>query len=437
MSPEGPVVLQPRSPAAAGTRHGAVGRRRPVLRHAGRGGLGVVADGVARPAVWHRRPDSRQGRRVLRLPAAVAGDDPGDAARPGGRRAGGHRGGLRRGRHRSASTPVRGLRVGPAARRHLSLLAAALLLVFAFGAWLDVPRLLVSSSGLLHGATNADVAVMIPALRVLLVAAVIGAGLALVQTRTVSWWPLLTAAALYGGVTAAGIGAAALMQRFVIGPNEQVRELPYIEHNIAATRAAFGLDTRRGARAVRRRAADARRHRRQRRHAGQRAALGPPAAAADLRADPGNPDVLRLRLGPQRPLQDQRRVPADHAVGARAQLREPAEPQLDQRAAHLHARLRRDAGPGEPGDAGRPAGAVHQGPAAAVVGGPHGHRAEHLLRPAVQRPRVREDEGPRVPLPEGRRQRLHHLRGAGRRADLELPAAACSSASASARSRCC
>ena len=51
-----------------------------------------------------------------------------------------------------------------------------------------------------------------------------------------------------------------------------------------------------------------------------------------------------------------------------------------------------------------------------------GHRAEHLLRPAVQRPRVREDQGARVPLSEGRRQRLQHLRGAGRRADLELPA---------------
>ncbi|MBK5295981.1 MAG: UPF0182 family protein [Vicinamibacteria bacterium] len=138
---------------------------------------------------------------------------------------------------------ARGLRVGPPARRHLSVLAAALLLVLAFGAWLDVPRLLVSPSGLIHGATNADVTVMIPALRALLLAAVIGAGLALAQTRIVSWWPLLTAAALYVGVGLAGTGAAAVMQRFVIGPNEQVRELPYIEHNIAATRAAFGLGT--------------------------------------------------------------------------------------------------------------------------------------------------------------------------------------------------
>ena len=93
---------------------------------------------------------------------------------------------------RSSLDAARGLRVGPAARRHLSVLAAALLLVLAFGAWLDVPRLLISPSGLIHGATNADVAVMIPALRVLLVAAVIGAGLALAQTRITSWWPLLT-----------------------------------------------------------------------------------------------------------------------------------------------------------------------------------------------------------------------------------------------------
>ena len=32
------------------------------------------------------------------------------------------------------------------------------------------------------------------------------------------------------------------MQRFVIAPNEQVRETPFIEHNINATRKAFALD---------------------------------------------------------------------------------------------------------------------------------------------------------------------------------------------------
>ena len=137
----------------------------------------------------------------------------------------------------------RGFRVTPAARRHLALLAAALLLVAAFGAWLDVPHLLVSSSGLFHGASNAEVAVSIPALRALAVAAVVGAVLAVLQARTESWWPILTAAALYVSVSLAGTVGMHLMQRFVIAPNEQVRETPYIEHNIAATRAAFALDT--------------------------------------------------------------------------------------------------------------------------------------------------------------------------------------------------
>ena len=62
-------------------------------------------------------------------------------------------------------------------------------------------------------------------------------------------------------------------------------------------------------------------HRAQRRHARERAAVERPAAARHVRADPGNPHVLRLRLGRQRPLPDRRQVSPDHAVGARAELR--------------------------------------------------------------------------------------------------------------------
>ena len=39
-----------------------------------------------------------------------------------------------------------------------------------------------------------------------------------------------------------GEGYASLLQRFVVTPNEQVRETPFIEYNIAATREAFALD---------------------------------------------------------------------------------------------------------------------------------------------------------------------------------------------------
>ena len=84
-------------------------------------------------------------------------------------------------------------------------------------------------------------------------------------------------------------------------------------------------------------------HRAQPRDARQRAAVGSPAAARDVRADPGDPHLLRLRLGRQRSLRDQRPEPAGDAVGARAESGGAAQPHLGQRAARLHARPRPDA----------------------------------------------------------------------------------------------
>jgi uncharacterized protein len=140
--------------------------------------------------------------------------------------------------------PARGVQASPAALRHLSLLAAAVLLVLGIGAWLQIPQLLTATSGVVTGATYADVHARIPALRLLMIAAVVGALL-------VAWfamsgrrlWPLAAAAGLYFAVSMGGSVYAAIIQRFVVAPNEQVRETPYIIHNIHATRHAFGLDT--------------------------------------------------------------------------------------------------------------------------------------------------------------------------------------------------
>jgi uncharacterized protein len=136
----------------------------------------------------------------------------------------------------------RDLQIAAPAKQHLAMLAAAVSLVLAFGAYLGVPQILNSPGGVIHGATNVDVAVRIPALRMLTMAALVGAALSLYQAFSTSWWPLVTAAALYIVVAAGGSVAGALMQRFVIAPNEQARETPFIEHNIAATRKAFALD---------------------------------------------------------------------------------------------------------------------------------------------------------------------------------------------------
>jgi len=135
------------------------------------------------------------------------------------------------------------LTVSRFAMRHVATLAAAFLLLLAFGAWLRIQGLLMSGSGVVWGASYVDVHARMPALRVLAAAAVIGALIAAwaaVSARGIG--RLAAAAALYFVVAIAGPAYAAIIQRFVVDPNEQVRETPFIVHNIEATRAAFGLD---------------------------------------------------------------------------------------------------------------------------------------------------------------------------------------------------
>ena len=132
--------------------------------------------------------------------------------------------------------------IAAGARRHMALLAALLLLVLAFGAWLRIPQLLDDPGGIVHGATYVDVYARMPALWALVAAAIAGAGLAAWQAFALRFWPIVAAVALYVVVSIGGSLYGGIIQRFVVAPNEQVRETPYIVHNIAATRDAFGLD---------------------------------------------------------------------------------------------------------------------------------------------------------------------------------------------------
>jgi uncharacterized membrane protein (UPF0182 family) len=138
--------------------------------------------------------------------------------------------------------PVRGVIASGLAKRHLSILTAALLLVLAFGAWLRVPQLLTSTSSVVFGASYVDVHARMPVYRLQAAVAVIGAGLAIYQAFATRLTPLILAVGLYLAVAIGGSAYAGVIQRFVVAPNEQVRETPYITHNIRATREAFALD---------------------------------------------------------------------------------------------------------------------------------------------------------------------------------------------------
>jgi uncharacterized membrane protein (UPF0182 family) len=135
-----------------------------------------------------------------------------------------------------------GLRIDPRPRRHLAWLAAALFLVLALGAWLGRLEEIVSPSGIIQGASYADVYGRMPAAVILALAAIVAAGLSAATAITGSTRHVITGAAIYAVVLLGGEGYASLLQRFAVTPNEQVRETPYMEYNIAATREAFALD---------------------------------------------------------------------------------------------------------------------------------------------------------------------------------------------------
>ncbi|HEX4913572.1 MAG TPA: UPF0182 family protein [Vicinamibacterales bacterium] len=135
-----------------------------------------------------------------------------------------------------------GLRVEDRARQHLTWLAAGFFLVLALGAWLSRVQEIVMPSGIIQGATYADAYARMPAALALAAAAIVAAGLAVASATTRSTRLLIAGAAVYAVTLLVGEGYAAMLQRFSVTPNEQDRETPFMQYNIAATRAAFALE---------------------------------------------------------------------------------------------------------------------------------------------------------------------------------------------------
>lgn len=134
------------------------------------------------------------------------------------------------------------LSITPRARLHLSLLGAAFFLTLAVGAWLSRAELLLSTSGIVYGAAYADVHARLPVAAILTGIGILGAALTIFHGTSSRNWPIPIAIALFFLVSLGGEVYGSILQRFVVAPNEQTLETPFIEHNIEATREAFGLD---------------------------------------------------------------------------------------------------------------------------------------------------------------------------------------------------
>ena len=143
---------------------------------------------------------------------------------------------------RSGSVAWPRFRLAPTARRHLSLLAAAMFGLMAWGAWLATFQTLLTQANVIFGASYVDVHANLPFLRISIVVLALGALLAVWRGFGGRGWAIPLAVASYLAVSVGGGLYAALIQGFVVGPNESTKEQEYIRYNIAATRRAYGLD---------------------------------------------------------------------------------------------------------------------------------------------------------------------------------------------------
>jgi uncharacterized protein len=126
---------------------------------------------------------------------------------------------------------------------HLSLLLAVGFLVRALGYRLQMYNLLLSPRGATFGPGYTDMFAQLPAYRILLVLSLLAA-LAMLYNIKAKNARLITGSVvvlLVLSVVLAGLLPAAV-QAFLVEPNEYMREEPYLAHNIAFTRAAYGLD---------------------------------------------------------------------------------------------------------------------------------------------------------------------------------------------------
>jgi len=129
------------------------------------------------------------------------------------------------------------------ARKHLAFLIGILFALKAFGYYLDIYQLLYSVHGHVVGAGYTDLTATLPALKILIVISVLGSilafiSLALNESRllTVPVAGIFTVGFLIYGIF------PALLQSFVVIPNELSKEQPYIQHEIELTRFGYGLN---------------------------------------------------------------------------------------------------------------------------------------------------------------------------------------------------
>jgi hypothetical protein len=132
--------------------------------------------------------------------------------------------------------------LSPAAATHASALLALFFAVKAWSWWLDRFLLLYGDNGVVVGAGYTDVHVRLPVLWMLVGLAAAASVSLWVNMRWRSYrLPAALALLVFGSSLVFAVICPALFQRLYVKPSELRLETPYIQHNIALTRQAYGL----------------------------------------------------------------------------------------------------------------------------------------------------------------------------------------------------
>ncbi|MCC7201918.1 MAG: UPF0182 family protein [Nitrospirae bacterium] len=139
---------------------------------------------------------------------------------------------------------MRSLFLDKPAKVHLSILIAMFFVLTAFKIYsVRIPDLLYSSAGPFTGARFTDIHAMLPFLKLLIFVSLVAAVLVIINIYKSGNQLIVLAIALYALTSILGGWVyPALLQKFVIAPNELIKETPFIKHNIDATQKAYALD---------------------------------------------------------------------------------------------------------------------------------------------------------------------------------------------------
>ena len=109
--------------------------------------------------------------------------------------------------------------------------------------WLSKYELTSSTRGVVRGALYTDVNAQLPALNLMILVSLAVTALLMWNIRQRGWrLPVLGMGLWVVVALVAGTVYPAVIQRFVVQPNVSTREIPFIQRNIEATKAAMGID---------------------------------------------------------------------------------------------------------------------------------------------------------------------------------------------------